>query len=240
MAATRVRLPDGSEQASSSVICEGCEKPMSEHSCGGSFTVSTGAGSGSFKTGPRRKDPTAGPLCPHCGGRLHANMAGLAQDVECLARQYYVDDGTMADPFQRLPVMNTTVDLRKILDWADSLATAPTYGRMEAPSGGSGTYASLKPKADPSTKRTKKVRPAPKGERIEDLAASPAPPARAPAAPTGTLVNSKPSKGKTARPTPEPTPAREPEAPSNGQHESSAEDREARRARRQAILAGRG
>jgi hypothetical protein len=250
MTATTVTLPDGSEEPAAEVICGGCDKPVSEHSCGSTFTVTSGAAaSGSaFKTGPRRKDPTTGPLCPHCSGRLHANMASLAQDVECLARQYYMDLGTMKTPFDRMPATSASLDaLSEIVTWSRSLADPITYGRMESPGGGTGTYASLKPKADPSTKRTRKAKPAEAGARIEDLAravvpsgsgelsATPVitPVVPAPTAPTKSRAKPEdlaPPSAQAAVPTPQAQPV---------QAAVPTESDEQRRARRRALLAGR-
>ena len=174
MTATMIKLPDGTEQDASEVICEGCDKPVSDHSCGSTFTVTSGAAAGSsFRTSGRRKDPSAGPLCPHCNGRLHTNMPAYLQNLECAARQYGVDTKLMTDPFGRVPLA-TLADIKDVLAWSETLATPITYGKMEAPTGGAGTYSSLRPKADPkpASDRPKKRKAADKGERIEDLAAS--------------------------------------------------------------------
>jgi hypothetical protein len=121
--------------------------------------------SGTLIYGPR-KDPKARPLCPHCSGPVHFSMPGLLQNVECLTRQYCVDKGIMSDPFQRIPVGGLEI-LNDVVTWAGTLATKPTYGRMESAAGGAGTYASLRPK----TGRKKKAIAAGEGEKIEDMAA---------------------------------------------------------------------
>lgn len=170
VASNMVKLPDGSEQNASEMICEGCEQPMSEHSCGGSVTITTGSAGTGRSTGPR-KAPATRPECPHCGGAVHFSMPGGLQNVECAMRQWYKDTGVIADPYARLPIYGLT-DVASMLDWNQSLATPITYGRMESAAGGAGTYASLRPKADPKPagSRAKKRKAAEKGERIEDLA----------------------------------------------------------------------
>jgi hypothetical protein len=171
MASNKVMLPDGSEQDASEMICEGCEKPMSEHSCGGSVTITTGPATSSRSTGPR-KAPATRPECPHCHGAVHFSMPGGLQNVECAMRQYYKDIGVIADPYARLPIYGLD-DVGRMIDWSNTLATPIAYGRMESAAGGAGTYASLRPKAPPKEKseRPKKRKAAEAGERIEDLAA---------------------------------------------------------------------
>jgi hypothetical protein len=166
MAANKVMLPDGKEADASTVVCEDCGKPVSEHACG-----SSGGGSGvspspvSRSTGPR-KAPQSRPPCPHCGGAIHFSMPGGLQNIECIARQYYVDKGDIADPYERLPIFGLD-ELPLMYDWSKTLKAPLTYGRMESAAGGAGTYAAQRP---PAEKRPKKQRAAGKGERIEDIA----------------------------------------------------------------------
>jgi hypothetical protein len=163
-APTMIRLSDGSEVDASSMTCEECGEPMGSHGCKNSAApVAAPVATRSY--GPR-KDPKARPLCPHCSGPVHFSMPGLLQNVECLTRQYCVDKGIMSDPFQRIPVGGLEI-LNDVVTWAGTLATKPTYGRMESAAGGAGTYASLRPK----TGRKKKVIAAGEGEKIEDMAA---------------------------------------------------------------------
>jgi hypothetical protein len=163
-APTMIRLSDGSEVDASSMTCEECGEPMGSHGCKNSAApVAAPVATRSY--GPR-KDPKARPLCPHCAGPVHFSMPGLLQNVECLTRQYCVDKGIMSDPFQRIPVGGLEI-LNDVVTWAESLATKPTYGRMESAAGGAGTYASLRPK----TGRKKKAVAAGEGEKIEDMAA---------------------------------------------------------------------
>lgn len=171
MASNMVKLPDGSEQDASTLICEGCEKSISEHSCGGSVTITTGGGAGR-STGPR-KAPATRPVCPHCNGAVHFSMPGGLQNLECAMRQYFMDTKVIADPNARLPIYGLS-EIAAMLAWNATLATPITYGRMESAAGGAGTYASLRPKADPKPagERAKKRKAAEKGERIEDLAAA--------------------------------------------------------------------
>lgn len=170
MTATTVTLPDGSEQDATTVICKGCEMPMSDHSCGGaSVTITSGATAApSRSTGPRKK-PSERPPCPHCNGAVHFSMPGGLQNIECVMRQWYMDTGVIAEPNARLPIYGPA-DVAEAQKWIETLATPISYGRMESAAGGAGTYAALRPKAEPKEGgRKKKVKPAEEGERIEDL-----------------------------------------------------------------------
>lgn len=171
MTASSVIMPDGTKSDAHDIICEGCEKSLSEHSCGGAVTISTGAGA-SVRSGGRKKDPADIVPCPHCKGRMHMNLPAATVNFECFMRQYWTDVGVITDPLnQRLPVW-ALKDLKDATTWADDLATPILYGKMESAAGGSGTYASVRPKADPKPagERAKKRKAAAKGERIEDLA----------------------------------------------------------------------
>lgn len=218
MASTSVRLPDGSEADASAVICESCGLGLDGHSCGGSAAAPTVVYSRS--TG-KRKDPRERPLCPHCNGPVHFSMPGGLQNTECIMRQYYVSNGTIPDPFQRLPVW-TASDL--IVAAEAAIRTSWGYGRMESAAGGAGTYAALRPK----TGRRK----AGKGEKIEDMAAAMSTPAEAPTeAPT-----EAPAEAPAEIVLPEVTFAAEPDPKLDT---SVVDDREARRARRRELLASR-
>jgi hypothetical protein len=163
-APTMIRTAEGVEIDPSGMICEDCGEPIGSHGCKNSpAPVAAPVTTRSY--GPR-KDPKARPLCPHCAGPVHFSMPGLLQNVECLTRQYCVDKGIMSDPFQRIPVGGLEI-LNDVVTWAGTLATKPTYGRMESAAGGAGTYASLRPK----TGRKKKAVAAGEGEKIEDMAA---------------------------------------------------------------------
>jgi hypothetical protein len=163
-APTMIRTAEGVEIDPSGMICEDCGEPIGSHGCKGSSAPAP-APVATRSYGPR-KDPKARPLCPHCTGPVHFSMPGLLQNVECLTRQYAVDKGIMSDPFQRIPVGGLEI-LNDVVTWAESLATKPTYGRMESAAGGAGTYAALRPK----TGRKKKAVAAGEGEKIEDMAA---------------------------------------------------------------------
>lgn len=165
MVSTNVRLPDGSETPSSSVICEGCGSSMDNHACGGAAPAPTIVTSRS--TG-KRKDPHERPLCPHCGGAVHFSMPGSLQNMECILRQYGVSTGAMSDPFQRIPLL-PAITLAAAAEWAAK--EGKTYGRMESAAGGSGTYTSLRPKVAPEDRKPR-ARKAGKGEKIEDMAAA--------------------------------------------------------------------
>jgi hypothetical protein len=169
MTANNVIMPDGTKSDAHDIICEGCEKSISEHSCGGSVTITTGGAGTGRSTGPR-KAPATRPECPHCHGAVHFSMPGGLQNVECAMRQYYQDTGVIADPYARLPIYGLD-EIRAMLEWTTTLSTPFTYGRMESAAGGAGTYAALRPKADPKEKseRPKKRKAAEKGERIEDM-----------------------------------------------------------------------
>jgi hypothetical protein len=171
MASNKVMLPDGTEQNASDLICEGCEKSLAEHSCGGSVTITTGAAP-VRSSAPRKAAADIIP-CPHCQGRMHMNLPAATVNFECFMRQYWTDTGAITDPLtQRLPVW-TIDDLKNAVAWSETLSTPITYGKMESAAGGSGTYASTRPKAPPKEKseRPKKRKAAEAGERIEDLAA---------------------------------------------------------------------
>lgn len=174
MTATSIINPDGTKSDSHDLICEGCEQPVSDHSCGGATTILTGAAAAApVRTAGRKKDPADIVPCPHCGGRMHMNLPAATVNFECFMRQWYVDTGVITDPInQRLPLWGLD-DLKNAVAWAESLARPITYGKMESAAGGSGTYASTRPKADPKPAgtRAKKRKPAEAGERIEDLAA---------------------------------------------------------------------
>lgn len=172
MVSTKVLLPDGSEQDANDMICEGCEKSIAEHSCGGSVTISTGPAP-VVRSAGRKKDPDDIVPCPHCKGRMHMNLPTGTVNFECFMRQFWTDIGVITDPLlQRLPVW-TVDDLEHAVAWSKTLATPITYGKMESAAGGAGTYAAAKPKAPPKEKseRPKKRTAAEKGERIEDFAA---------------------------------------------------------------------
>jgi hypothetical protein len=169
MTATTIVLTDGTRADGSSVTCDGCGKPMSDHDC--------------EETKVREKKPRAKPEekppCPHCGGAFHFSMPGGLQNTECIMRQFYVDNGTLENPYQRLPVF-TLQDLKAAVEWADDLKQPISYGRMESAAGGSGTWSSIKKAATAASgtatpKRAKKIKPAAAGEKIEDLAEEVAP-----------------------------------------------------------------
>lgn len=218
MASTMVKAPDGTEQDGSALLCEDCEQPLSNHRCNGGSSstgsASAGAGTATRSTGPR-KAPQARPPCPHCNGAIHFSMPGGLQNMECAMRQYYLDQGTIADPYERLPVYGLD-EVGRMLDWSKSLKTPLTYGRMESAAGGAGTYAAQRP---PSEKRAKKQKPAAAGEKIEDMAEAVDPTASA----TGTVTTEKRKRGRPKKqapaavaaqapaPAPAPTPARAPE-----------------------------
>jgi len=176
MASTKVHLPDGSEENASDVICEDCDKPVSQHSCvnGAGSSGGSGAATVSRSTGPR-KDPRARPQCPHCGGAVHFSMPGGLQNVECIMRQYFIDRGVIVDAYATLPLYGID-ELSTAVTWAKDLKSPITYGRMDSAAGGAGTYAALRPKAstDKATTgtRPRKQKAAAAGEKIEDLAAS--------------------------------------------------------------------
>lgn len=169
-AMAKIKLPDKTEIDAATAICEGCGKPMDEHTCEATAPVRT--------TKPRAK-PEEKPPCPHCGGAFHFSMPGGLQNTECIMRQFYVDQGVIENPYQRLPVF-TLEDIAAAVEWANDLKKPITYGRMESAAGGSGTWSSIKKAADAANgtatpKREKKAKPAAKGERIEDMAAAVAP-----------------------------------------------------------------
>jgi hypothetical protein len=170
MTANQVILPDGTKSDAHDIICEGCEKAVSEHSCGGSVTITTGAAAPVRSSAPRKAAADIVP-CPHCKGRMHMNLPAATVNFECFMRQYWTDTGVITDPLsQRLPVW-TVEDLENAIAWSKTLATPITYGKMESAAGGSGTYSSTRPKADPKEKseRPKKRKAAAAGERIEDM-----------------------------------------------------------------------
>jgi hypothetical protein len=117
MTATTIVLTDGTRADGSSVTCDGCGKPMSDHDC--------------EETKVREKKPRAKPEekppCPHCGGAFHFSMPGGLQNTECIMRQFYVDNGTLENPYQRLPVF-TLQDLKAAVEWADDLKQPISYG----------------------------------------------------------------------------------------------------------------
>lgn len=164
MTVTAIKLADGTDVAASDATCEGCGAPMADHNCGGA----TGGGSVTYtsprSTGPR-KPKADRPPCAHCGGAMHFNMGGTAVNAECLNRQYSVDVGEMPDPNATLPVL-TLERMKKIVEWAEKLATPVSYGKMASAAGGASTYSGLRPK----TGRKKKVVPASAGSKIEDMA----------------------------------------------------------------------
>lgn len=199
MASTNVKLPDGSEQRSEDVICEECDRPISQHSCASSGAVSGVAPAAvSRSTGPR-KAPASRPPCPHCGGAIHFSMPGGLQNDECIMRQYYLDKGEIPDPYQRLPIWSID-EWARVVDWAKSLKTSLSYGRMESAAGGAGTYAAQRP---PAEKRAKKQAAAASGEKIEDIAQTVEPAKRPRGRPR------KVESAAAAAPTPTPTPTRE-------------------------------
>lgn len=208
MASTNVKLPDGSEQRSEDVICEECDKPVSQHSC-----VNGGAAAGvapaavSRSTGPR-KAPASRPPCPHCGGAIHFSMPGGLQNDECIMRQYYLDKGEIPDPYQRLPIWSLD-EWARVVDWAKSLKTPLSYGRMESAAGGAGTYAAQRP---PAEKRAKKQAAAASGERIEDIAQTveaPKRPRGRPRKADAVTVTKQPVQVVLPQPSSTPTPTRE-------------------------------
>ena len=105
----------------------------------------------------------------------HFSMPGGLQNVECIMRQFYQDQGVIVDAYATLPLYGLD-DLGKAIEWAKSLRTPITYGRMDSAAGGAGTYAALRPKAGTkddkatSTGRPKKQKAAAAGEKIEDIA----------------------------------------------------------------------
>lgn len=141
MVSTNVRLPDGSEAASSAVVCEGCGESMDNHSCGAGG-VAPASVVYSRSTG-KRKDPRERPQCPHCLGPVHFSMPGGLQNTECIMRQFFVSAGVMPDAYQRLPIW-TADTLEAAARWAQT--NSKSYGRMESATGGAGTYAALRPK----------------------------------------------------------------------------------------------
>ena len=184
MSANTVLLPDGQEASGALVMCEECHKPVSEHSCNGGVSgVSPAPVVSTRSTGPR-KEPQARPPCPHCGGAIHFSMPGGLQNVECAMRQYYIDKGEIADAYERLPIYGLD-ELKLLWDWAQTLKTPLTYGRMESAAGGPGTYAAQRP---PSEKRARKQTAAAPGERIEDLAGEVTTPTHQAAPPTGEVT----------------------------------------------------
>lgn len=222
MASTNVRLPDGSEMDATRLTCEGCGESVDNHSCGSAGGAAP-AVVYSRSTG-KRKDPRERPLCPHCNGPVHFSMPGGLQNDECIMRQYYVSNGTIADAFQRLPVWDASTG---VIAQTQARDEGWKYGRMESAAGGAGTYAALRPK----TGRRK----AGKGEKIEDMAAAMSTPAEAPTeAPTEVpasapevyaITDYEPGEKPQSEPAPEPV---------------AVDDREARRARRRELLASRG
>jgi hypothetical protein len=92
-------------------------------------------------------------------------MGGTAINAECLNRQYSLDTGDMSNPNDRLPVL-TVERMGDIFEWSKTLATPPTYGKMDSAAGGAGTYSGLRPK----TGRKKKIAPAAPGAQIQDMA----------------------------------------------------------------------
>ena len=259
MSATMVKLPDGSEVNGADATCEDCGKPVSDHSCGGSGGTVVVSGA-TRSTGPRKK-PEERPPCPDCGGAVHFSMPGGLQNVECIMRQWYLDNEVIKTPNDRLPLYGLD-DLAEAVEWAKDLKDPITYGRMESAAGGSGTYASLRPKAEkvPDGKRKRKAKPAAAGEKIEDLAAEAEEDlALAPAA-VATEEPKRRRKGRAApvEAIPEPVPAtrarrtRPVAAPvvdptvtadANAVNKptpitTSQQEREERRAKRRALLAG--
>jgi hypothetical protein len=93
-------------------------------------------------------------------------MSGTAVNAECLTRQFSLDTGLMTDPNGRLPVLTLEM-MADIVAWAKTLASPPTYGKIESAAGGAGTYSGLRVK----TGRKKKVVPAAPGAQIQDMAA---------------------------------------------------------------------
>lgn len=242
MAASKVMMPDGTEENTADMICEDCDKPVSQHTCVSTASAGGSGGSGATVVTSRstgvRKDPKARPQCPHCGGAVHFSMPGSLQNLECLLRQMYVDQGIIADPFARLPVGGID-QVREVVTWYDSLRTPVTYGRMESAAGGAGTYSALRPKSDPTEKkpRAKKQKAAEAGEKIEDLAKTVA------STDTGEVKAAK--KGKSKK---QAAPSRDEQREQLKQHAvpvsapspaASQADRDERQAKRRALLLGK-
>lgn len=165
-APTLIQTADGTEINVAEGTCEGCGQPMADHTCGGASGGGSVTYSRSTGAGTKRAPASAGPACPHCSGRLHMNLTAAAVNAECLTRQYSLDTGAMTDPYGRLPVLTLEM-MGEIVEWAKTLASPPTYGKMESAAGGASTYAAMRPK----TGRKKKMAPAAPGAQIQDMAA---------------------------------------------------------------------
>jgi hypothetical protein len=165
MVSTQVKLADGTEVDSTSVVCENCGDSLDGHSCAGGGAVATTVTSFRTTRGPR-KDPRTHPQCSHCKGSIHTNMASSAINAECLNRQYSVAVGDVADAYQRMPTM-TLERMGQIFEWGQAAAasgTPITYGTMENGAGGAATYSGLRPKTGRKGRKPKA------GENIEELA----------------------------------------------------------------------
>lgn len=166
MTVTAIRLGDGTDVAAETASCEDCGKSMADHNCnGGASTATVTISRGG--AGVARKAPSEHPTCAHCGGRVHFNMSGTAINAECIVRQYALDKAIITDPNQKTPVLTIEM-MGEISDWAKSLATPLSYGKMESAAGGAGTYSGLRPK----TGRKKKAVAAAPGSQIQDMAAN--------------------------------------------------------------------
>lgn len=97
--------------------------------------------------GGTRRSYEDAPLCPHCQGRLHMNLAAATINFECLWRQFCMASGRMEKPEERLPVFTVT-DIEPLNEWAASRARSRKsplgYGKMTVEGAPPATYAGVK------------------------------------------------------------------------------------------------
>lgn len=136
------------------VTCSDCGEPMDTHGCPGS---SSAAGATTIvrtrSTGPRKK-ATDHPACPFCGGRVHWNNGQSTINHDCMYKQYLMDKGLIATPYDRLPIFTAQTWI-EATDWIKDRVAAGDfqYGNMASAAGGA-TYSARKPKAAPRPKLT--------------------------------------------------------------------------------------
>jgi hypothetical protein len=128
------------EEDAKAVLCSECGETLGNHR----HPKNTGPATRSL--GPR-KEVSAHPQCPHCGGRIHWNDHGAKVNMECLARQMYVAEGIITDPLnEKLPVL-TAADFEALGAWLGLKRKSGVelkYGKMESVAGGAATYSGLR------------------------------------------------------------------------------------------------
>lgn len=143
--------------------CSACKGSLEDHRCPAQKKAQTA-----------RKKATEQPQCPHCGGRMHFSIGAGMINLECLSRQFLVDQGEMADAHARMPVV-TADSVKLMARWIrkqEQDGKALAYGSMESAGGTVKSWADIRKEREQNGKTPEQVA---ESLSVEDITPAAAP-----------------------------------------------------------------